>query len=480
MPAFRKNYVYAGRYQLEKLIGEGGFSEVWSARDTMANDAIVAVKIYAPEKGLDDYGIRQFRKEYSIAFDLSHPHLMKVLHFDICNGSPYLIMPYFPLGSVSHYVQDNGVLSEKQLACVMYQIGGALEELHSQQPPVLHQDIKPDNILMRNKEHFVLTDFGISHKTRHTITKATGSINSLTIAYSPPERFDTNPKSSEASDIFSLGVSLYEMCTGVIPWDGHGGQSLLHGARTPDLPPKFSRELDRVLHACMALTPGARPSAQSLKNLGKHFLDKGNWKFEELKKKSSNRLKKEIAFLVVVSIALISFALIFNKSRTNPDTQSHSLDTTATDTSVSDLPVSMPNKDSVPPDISAKHKSASRQSSIVKKEKTKDPERSVVESTQDYYRNLTVDSIQYYLDALSDQTIARSKRGKLKKNVLALFDSGQAIIERNGTTSIKHGADIYLTLLMDSVHHIKVVDVIQDKNHKIKELHIRVINQNQL
>lgn len=101
MPVYNQNDIFAGRYVLSQLVGEGGFSEVWKAQDQMADGAVVAIKIYAPDKGLDDYGVRQFRKEFSLTFHLSHPHLMKVNHFDITDGSPYLIMPFCAFGSLA-------------------------------------------------------------------------------------------------------------------------------------------------------------------------------------------------------------------------------------------------------------------------------------------------------------------------------------------------------------------------------------------
>jgi serine/threonine-protein kinase len=103
-----------------ELIGTGGFSEVWMAKDAKADDAIVAVKIYAPDKGLGEYGAKQFRQEYGITHSLSHPHLMKMSYFDIADNSPYLIMPYYEQGSLATLLKKGQNCTEKQAALLMH------------------------------------------------------------------------------------------------------------------------------------------------------------------------------------------------------------------------------------------------------------------------------------------------------------------------------------------------------------------------
>ncbi|EMR00935.1 serine/threonine-protein kinase [Cesiribacter andamanensis] len=277
MPVLKQNEIFAGRYLLSHFLGEGGFSEVWKALDLMADDAVVAIKIYAPTKGLDDYGLRQFRNEFTLTHSLSHPHLLRVHHYDIVEGSPYLIMPYCPYGSLTTVLREQGVLSERQLALVMRQIGSALAEIHGQEAPIIHQDIKPDNILLLQPEVFMLADFGISNRIRNTIQLDTSGTQTLTVAYAPPERFDRRPSSDTSGDIFSLGVTLYEMCTDTIPWEGAGGQCLLKGAAVPVLPDRYAPELSAILEACMQADRRRRPTARQLHQWGKHYLETGRW-----------------------------------------------------------------------------------------------------------------------------------------------------------------------------------------------------------
>ena len=224
MAVFKPQDIFAGRYQLQKLLGLGGFSEVWQVSDQMAENTVVALKIYAAGAGLDEDGIELFRREYSLTLPLNHKSLLKPTYFDIAEGSPYLVMPLCAKGSLTKKLFREGTLPEAQLAVMMSNISDGLAYLHQRAPVVLHQDIKPDNVLITAKDDFLLSDFGISSRMRHTMmrsTRSTASSNSLTIAYAPPEKFTSRPRSMPASDVFSFGVMLYELCTNEVPWMGH-------------------------------------------------------------------------------------------------------------------------------------------------------------------------------------------------------------------------------------------------------------------
>ncbi|EMR03311.1 serine/threonine protein kinase [Cesiribacter andamanensis] len=308
MPVFEPNTIFAGRYRLEHLLGEGGFSEVWKASDLMAHEATVALKIYAPQQGLDEWGLQQFRNEFALTHNLSHPHLLKVNHFDVADGSPYLLMTYCPYGSLGEGLRKGETYSERQVALVMSQIGSALEEIHRQQPSIIHQDIKPDNILLLQPDLFMLADFGISSRLRTTLTHTAASLQAITVAYAPPERFDRHPAADAASDIFSLGVSLYEMCTGTVPWEGAGGQCLLKGARIPALPPAYSPALSAILEACMAADPSNRPSASAICKLGSQYLETGSWPGAGKKNRIRPLSKTLVSGLATAAVALVATA----------------------------------------------------------------------------------------------------------------------------------------------------------------------------
>ncbi|GEO04166.1 hypothetical protein AAE02nite_18300 [Adhaeribacter aerolatus] len=278
MPTLQPNDTFAGHYLLKELIGRGGFSEVWKTEDLMADGVIEAIKIYAPESGMDEIGIKQFKNEYITIRSLDHQHLMQVYRFDIYNGIPFLVMPYMEKGSLSRLLYEKGSFSETEIALLMKQVGSALDYLHTRQSAVLHQDIKPDNVLVTNEGSYKLTDFGISSRTRNTLRKVTGHKQAMALAYAPPERFAARPICNEAGDIFSLGVTLYELCTGEVPWMGNGGLGLLQGAEVPDLPPTFSRILNNIIKACLSLDWEHRPTAKQLEQEGIYFLENDSWR----------------------------------------------------------------------------------------------------------------------------------------------------------------------------------------------------------
>ncbi len=274
---FKENDLLLNRYRLKALIGRGGFSVVYRAHDEVTGVEL-AIKIYAPDKGLDEKGIRQFIKEYSLTQPLNHPNLLKATHYDVIPdiNAPFLVMPFAKNGSLSSSIDDGHTLSEAQLARLMAEIGSALDYLHHRNPPIIHQDIKPDNILIGNDGQYMLTDFGISNKMRSTLKKATVSESALTVAYAPPEKY-TNQGITPASDIFSFGVMMFECLTDEVPWGGDGGVMLLSGAHPPVLPEVFPERLNAVLHACMDVEPGKRPTAGQLTDVAKFYQKNGFW-----------------------------------------------------------------------------------------------------------------------------------------------------------------------------------------------------------
>lgn len=267
--------IISGRYRLLKKIGMGGFSQVWKAEDLMAENATLSLKIYAPELGMDDIGLKQFRREYRVVLDLNYAGLLAARHFDVWEGRPYLVMPYIRGGSLAQRLAVQGRLSETEIAGVLHQVASSLAYLHRKK--VLHQDLKPDNILIGDDDTYLLTDFGISSRLRSTLRKSTVSPSFMTVAYAPPERFEALPEQLPAGDIFSLGVMAYEMATGDVPWMGNGGMALIKGAEIPRLTNLYSKDLSDLLSAMMALKPGDRPNALQVALQAGKFLETGYW-----------------------------------------------------------------------------------------------------------------------------------------------------------------------------------------------------------
>ena len=275
----RENILFADRYRLLRLLGRGGFSEVWLASDEKTG-LRVAVKVYAPGSGLDEDGVRLFTEELSIVYNLNHSNLLKPHHFDECGGCPYLVLPYCERGSSQRLI---GKLTEEEAWRFLHDVSAGLEYLHAKEPPVIHQDIKPDNVLLDASGTFMITDFGISTRARSTLRRSVSHAEHSggTMEYMGPERFGEKPAPIKASDIWSLGATLFELLTGSVPFVQLGGILQMNGALLPAIEGPWSERLKEVVKACLSKDPWDRPTAHALREYVESF-----WRGEnpELKK----------------------------------------------------------------------------------------------------------------------------------------------------------------------------------------------------
>ncbi len=315
------------RYLLIRFLGNGSFGEVWLAHDQLSGRD-VALKIYLT---LDPAGIEEFQREYANTIDLSSPFLLTPEYFDVYGRRPFLVMKFCENGSSSKL---SGQISEDRLWAFIHDVASGLEVLHSQSDPIVHQDIKPDNILIDSNGHFLITDFGISKRLRATIRRQSKrDVSSGAMPYMAPERFESMPKLNPASDIWSLGASIYELASGELPLNGFGGSMLKHGAEVPSLGSSVSQSLNGLMMACLSPDPSYRPTAKEIveaaskktylkttqqKNTLKAVLYSGKSTIKERKTNTARLLIYSIAFVVV---ALIGFLIcnpnLFNKVMSN-------------------------------------------------------------------------------------------------------------------------------------------------------------------
>mgnify|MGYP001637594485 FL=1 len=274
----QENTLFADRYQLVRLLGRGGFSEVWLAEDRLTG-LKVAIKVYAPGTGLDSDGMSVFSKELSLVYNLHHTNLLKPQHFDQCNNRPYLVLPYCEQGSALKLV---GQMPEEEAWRFLRDVAAGLEYLHALEPPVIHQDIKPDNVLRDSTGTFMITDFGISTKIRSTLRKSVNQAENSggTMAYMGPERFSKHPMAIMASDVWALGATLFELLSGDPPFGDLGGVLQQKGAEIPEVTGNYSPELKKAVEACLAKEPWDRPTAHTLREYAETYLSgkKCDWK----------------------------------------------------------------------------------------------------------------------------------------------------------------------------------------------------------
>lgn len=301
-----ENILFHNRYFLEKLLGRGNFSEVWVAKDTKT-DVFVALKIYAPATGLNDQGLNVLSREFALVVDVNHKNLLKPLYYDTFERKPYLVLPYCKKGSILGRI---GTFNEEDAWRLIRDAASGLAYLHSMNPSVIHQDIKPDNIMINDRGEFLIADFGISSHVRSTLRKSLSSAftSAGTPAYMAPERFGRDNTPILANDIYSLGATVYEMLTSDPPFGDGGGLLQRRGAEIPIIKGNFSKDLKKVLYLCLQEEPWKRPTAVQLEQYAQLALDGKKIPFGH--NSSSFKInKRNIAFGCFILGLLISIGL---------------------------------------------------------------------------------------------------------------------------------------------------------------------------
>ena len=256
--------VFDGRYEQEKLLGQGAFSEVWKVKDTQTGVSL-ALKIYNPIQGIDGDGNEMLTHEFALMVNANHKNLLRPLFFATCENRPYLILPFCERGNIGNMV---GKFTEEEAWKLLRDAASGLAYLHAMNPPILHQDIKPANILLSDNGDYMLTDFGVSTQAKQSLSRVSNQDMALlsagTISYMAPERFSRNNLPIMANDIYSLGSTVFEMLSGDLPFGNDGGLLQKKGADIPEVPGDFSPLLKKTLDSCLQEEPWKRPTAAQL------------------------------------------------------------------------------------------------------------------------------------------------------------------------------------------------------------------------
>lgn len=295
--------LFHDRYFMERLLGRGNFSEVWLARDTKT-DIAVALKIYAPATGLDDNGLNVFAREFALVVNANHKNLLKPLYYDNFERKPYLVLPYCKDGSIMRNV---GKFTEEEAWRLIRDVASGLSWLHNMNPPVIHQDIKPDNVMIGENGDFMITDFGVSTHLKSTLRKSMSAAFSSagTIAYMAPERFGKDNTPIMANDIYSLGATVFEMLTGDTPFGNDGGLVQKKGADVPELKGEYSSQLKKVISKCLRTNAWERPTAEQLEKYAETAL-----KGEVIRFIDEKTFVQKNKYLIILSIIVIMMGCI--------------------------------------------------------------------------------------------------------------------------------------------------------------------------
>ena len=208
--------VLAGRYELLERIGEGGMSVVYKAKDKLLN-RFVAIKILKPEFINDHKFIDSFRRESQAAASMSHPNIVNIYDVGKEGNIHYIVMELIDGRALSDYIREQGPMPYPKVIAIAKQIAAALSFAH--QNHIIHRDVKPHNIMMTPGGTAKITDFGIAKAVNAaTISDSTDGIIGSVHYFSPEQA--RGGYVDEKSDIYSLGIVMYEMLTGNVPFDG--------------------------------------------------------------------------------------------------------------------------------------------------------------------------------------------------------------------------------------------------------------------
>lgn len=254
--------IFGGRYEVLEQIGAGGMAIVFKAKDLLLN-RVVTIKVLREQFVTDEDFIRRFRREAQSAASLSHPNIVSIYDVGKDGDTEYIVMEYVEGRNLKEIIREYAPLSADQAINLARQITGAIQNAHENH--IIHRDIKPHNILVTADGVVKVTDFGIARAVSSATVTHTGDIVG-SVHYLSPEQAK-GIQSNERSDIYSLGIVLYELLTGKVPYDGETpiAIALKHLQQDPEPPsrlnPRISRDFEAVIMRSIAKSPEQRYSS---------------------------------------------------------------------------------------------------------------------------------------------------------------------------------------------------------------------------
>ncbi len=203
------------KYRIVELIGSGGMAQVYKAIN-MSNRRTVAIKMLKEEYKNDAEFLRRFQREASAILNLSHENIVRAYGVGTHNDLPYLVMEYVEGRTLKDLIEKNGALPVRTAIGITCQILDALSAAHSH--GIIHRDVKPQNVIVTDKGRVKLADFGIAREVKATTVTFSGQKVLGSVHYISPEQAK-GTIAHEESDLYSVGVCLYEMLTGTVPFD---------------------------------------------------------------------------------------------------------------------------------------------------------------------------------------------------------------------------------------------------------------------
>ena len=247
------------RYQIIKTLGEGGMANVYLAHDTIL-DRNVAVKVLRGDLASDEKFVRRFQREALSASSLSHPNIVEMYDVGEDDGQYYIVMEYVDGKTLKQILKQRGKLSITEVVDIMLQLTDGMAHAHDAY--IIHRDIKPQNIMMLSNGMIKITDFGVSTALNSTQFTQTNSVMG-TVHYLPPEQAQ-GKGSTIRSDIYSMGIMMYELLTGLVPYKGDSAVEIALKHLKEPLPsvrkhdPSIPQSIENVIIRATAKNPKNR------------------------------------------------------------------------------------------------------------------------------------------------------------------------------------------------------------------------------
>ena len=263
------------RYEIVKSIGEGGMANVYLANDTIL-DRKVAVKVLRGDLSSDDRFIRRFQREALSVSNLSHPNIVEVYDVGEEDGQYYIVMEFIDGKTLKQLLKKRGSLTLTEVIDIMTQLTDGIA--HAHESYIIHRDIKPQNIMIEDDGKIKITDFGIAMALNATQLTQTNSVMG-SIYYLPPEQA-SGKTATVKSDIYSLGILMYELLTGTVPFRGDNAVEIAIKHMNDKIPsirkqnPAIPQSVENILLKAAAKNPRNRyDSAREMHDDLVHCLD---------------------------------------------------------------------------------------------------------------------------------------------------------------------------------------------------------------
>ncbi len=253
-----------GEYLVRRLVGEGGMGKVYEAEERLSKRK-VALKVLRPELARSEEGRRLFLNEMTILASLDHPNVVRALSCSEIDGELVMALEFLSGRTLRDTLADRGRLPWTEAVGIAAQIAAGLGAAHGQQPPIVHRDLKPENVIVLPDGSVKVMDFGIAKVLEALSKNTTHSVG--TLQYMSPEQIDAAGIDAR-SDLYSLGLVLYEMLSGKAPFESASPRELLNLQCTAAPPPLaedaragLPRGIERLVFALLEKRPDARPAS---------------------------------------------------------------------------------------------------------------------------------------------------------------------------------------------------------------------------